>query len=75
MIPPATLAAALNHVLESLILIQTGLHSAISLMLLSAVGIWAVDGFKKAGNLMSRAAYDNISNGFVTGNLIRACLS
>ena len=49
-------------IVGSLVLIQTGMHIAISLMLLSAIGIWAVDGFKKAGALISRAAYDNISN-------------
>ena len=49
-------------IVGSLVLIQTGMHIAISLMLLSAIGIWAVDGFRKAGALISRAAYDNISN-------------
>lgn len=49
-------------IVGSLVLIQTGMHIAISLILLSTVGIWAVDGFKKAGALISRAAYDNISN-------------
>jgi C4-dicarboxylate transporter DctM subunit len=49
-------------IVGSLVLIQTGMHIAISLILLSAVGIWAVDGFNKAGALISRAAYDNISN-------------
>lgn len=48
-------------ILGSLVLIQTGMHIAISLLLLSFVGVWLVRGEIVAGNLLARSAYDSIA--------------
>ena len=48
-------------ILGSLLLIQTGMHIAISLLLLSFIGVWLVRGENVAGALLARASYDSIA--------------
>ena len=48
-------------ILGSIILIQTGMHIAVSLMVLSFVGVWIVRGERVAGNLLARSAYDSMA--------------
>lgn len=48
-------------ILGSLLLIQTGMHIAISLLLLSFIGVWLVRGERVAGALLSRSSYDSIA--------------
>jgi C4-dicarboxylate transporter DctM subunit len=54
-------AIGLTCIIVSIFLIQTGMHIAISLMLLSFVGIWLVRGGNVAGAMLSRSAYDSIA--------------
>ena len=54
-------AIGLTCIVVSIFLIQTGMHIAISLMLLSFIGIWAVRGANVAGAMLSRSAYDSIA--------------
>ena len=54
-------AIGLTCIIVSIFLIQTGMHIAISLMLLSFVGIWLVRGTNVAGAMLSRSAYDSIA--------------
>ncbi len=54
-------AIGLTCIVVSIFLIQTGMHIAISLMLLSFVGIWLVRGWNVAGAMLSRSAYDSIA--------------
>ena len=39
--------------IASLILIQTGMHIGIALMLLSFIGVWAIKGILVAGKLLA----------------------
>lgn len=48
-------------ILGSILLIQTGMHIAVSLMVLSFVGVWIVRGQNVAGNLLARSAYDSMA--------------
>lgn len=48
-------------ILGSILLIQTGMHIAVSLMVLSFVGVWIVRGENVAGNLLARSAYDSMA--------------
>lgn len=44
-----------------LVLIQTGMHVAIALMLLSFIGVWAIrDSFMVAGNILAQSAFSSI---------------
>jgi C4-dicarboxylate transporter DctM subunit len=54
-------AIGLTCIIVSIFLIQTGMHIAISLMLLSFIGIWLVRGTNVAGAMLSRSAYDSIA--------------
>lgn len=45
----------------SLLLIQTGMHIAVALMLLSFIGIWQIDSLTKAANLLARSAYTSVA--------------
>ncbi len=54
-------AIGLTCIIVSIFLIQTGMHIAISLMLLSFIGIWLVRGANVAGAMLSRSAYDSIA--------------
>jgi tripartite ATP-independent transporter DctM subunit len=46
----------------SLLLIQTGMHIGVALMLLSFVGVWAVKGSVVAGKLLASSAATSIAN-------------
>ncbi len=48
-------------ILGSILLIQTGMHIAVSLMVLSFIGVWIVRGERVAGNLLARSAYDSMA--------------
>lgn len=48
-------------ILGSILLIQTGMHIAVSLMFLSFIGVWIVRGERVAGNLLARSAYDSMA--------------
>ena len=46
----------------SLILIQTGMHIGVALMLLSFVGVWAIRGLEVAGRLLGSSVYSSIAS-------------
>lgn len=54
-------AIGLTCIIVSIFLIQTGMHIAISLMLLSFIGVYLVRGGNVAGAMLSRSAYDSIA--------------
>ena len=48
--------------LASLVLIQTGMHIGVALMLLSFVGVWAIKGLAVAGKLLSSSVATSIAS-------------
>ena len=46
----------------SLVLIQTGMHIGVALMLLSFIGVWAIRGLDIAGRLMGSSAATSVSS-------------
>jgi tripartite ATP-independent transporter DctM subunit len=49
-------------ILASLVLIQTGIHIGVALMLLSFVGVWAIKGLAVAGKLLAGSAATSIAS-------------
>jgi tripartite ATP-independent transporter DctM subunit len=49
-------------ILASLLLIQTGIHIGVALMLLSFVGVWAIKGLAVAGKLLASSAATSIAS-------------
>src|SRR3546814_1291076 len=48
-------------IVAMLILIQTGMHVAVTLMLLSFIGVWVIrDSFMVAGNMLALSAFGSI---------------
>lgn len=51
----------LAMIVAMLVLIQTGMHVAVALMLLSFIGVWAIrDSFMVAGNMLALSAFGSI---------------
>jgi tripartite ATP-independent transporter DctM subunit len=48
--------------MASLVLIQTGMHIGVALMLLSFVGVWAIKGLAVAGKLLASSAATSIAS-------------
>ena len=48
--------------LASLVLIQSGMHIGVALMLLSFVGVWAIKGFAVAGKLLASSVATSIAS-------------
>jgi C4-dicarboxylate transporter, DctM subunit len=46
----------------SLVLIQTGMHIGVALMLLSFLGVWAIRGLEVAGRLLGSSVYSSIAS-------------
>jgi tripartite ATP-independent transporter DctM subunit len=46
----------------SLVLIQSGMHIAVALMLLSFIGVWAIRGIEVAGKLLGSSVYSSIAS-------------
>jgi tripartite ATP-independent transporter DctM subunit len=46
----------------SLVLIQSGMHIGVALMLLSFIGVWAIRGIEVAGKLLGSSVYSSIAS-------------
>jgi C4-dicarboxylate transporter DctM subunit len=56
------IAIGIACMLASLVLIQSGLHIGVALMLLSFIGVWAIKSFAVAGNLLASSVTTSIAS-------------